>query len=119
MKKITIKTIALSLFLLPAFVFAQDAISNGLVNASTFGLPNVDLITFISRLVRIFLSLVVLIVILMIILSGFKWMLSGGDDEKIKKARSSFINSIIGLIIIFISYAIVSFVLRSLAVATS
>lgn len=110
---------ALGILTVMPIVYAQGAIDAGLIRASQFGLPDVDLITFITRLVRVFLSIIILIVVLMIILSGLKWMLAGGDEEKIKKARGAFFNAIIGLIIVFASYAIVSFVINLMVTATS
>lgn len=95
-------------------VLGQALDNYGLVEASRFGLPTVNLVDFISRLVRIFLAVVVVVVILMIILAGFRWMLSAGDEEKRKKAQSALINAIIGLVIIFLAYAIVSFVINAL-----
>ncbi|MFA6422021.1 MAG: hypothetical protein WCV92_01310 [Candidatus Buchananbacteria bacterium] len=112
-------SILILLFFCPSLTFGQSAVNVGLLEAGTFGLPNVDLITFISRLVRIFLSLIVLIAVLLIILSGFRWMVAGGDEEKIKKARSALFNAIIGLILVLSSYAIVSFVISVLINATS
>ncbi len=122
-KKINKKNLFLFAFLatlfIPCFVYAQnipteDPINYGLLWASTFGLPNVNLFAFISRLVRVFLAIVIVVVVLMILISGLKWMLAGEDEDKKKKARGAFINAIIGLIIIFAAYAITAFIIGAL-----
>lgn len=48
--------------------------------------------------------------VIIIIISGIKFMTSGGDSEKIKSARNTIINAIIGIIIILLSRAIILFV---------
>lgn len=73
-----------------------------------------DLITAISRIVRIVLSFQGLILTLIIILAGFKWILSGGDEEKIKQAKSMIWNGIVGIAIVFLSWAIASFLITNL-----
>ena len=42
------------------------------------------------------------------------WMTAGGNEEKVKKGQKYIINSIIGYIVIAISYLIVQFVTGSL-----
>ncbi len=52
--------------------------------------------------------------IIIIIVSGIKFMTSGGDAERIKSARNTIINAIIGIIIIILSRAIILFVTAKL-----
>lgn len=48
--------------------------------------------------------------IVFIILSGIQWIASGGDEKKIEGARKRLTYSIIGLVVVLASFAIVSFV---------
>lgn len=41
-----------------------------------------DLVTVVARIIRLVLSFQGLILTLIIILAGLRWMLSGGDEEK-------------------------------------
>lgn len=75
-----------------------------------------DLVTAVSRIVRIVLSFQGLILVVIIILAGFKWMLSGGDEEKIKQAKGMIFNAIIGMALIVLSWSIASFLIRNLTV---
>lgn len=72
----------------------------------------------IGSLIGVFLSLLGIIFLCLIIYGGFLWMLSGGNAEKVIKAKKVLTNSVIGLIIIVSSYAITSFVLLALHNAT-
>lgn len=46
---------------------------------------------------------------------GIFWMTSGGNSDKVKKGKDAIVWSIFGLAIIFFSYALVNFVLGSIA----
>ncbi len=48
--------------------------------------------------------------VIIIIISGIKFMTAGGDSEKIKSARNTTINALIGIVIIILSRAIILFV---------
>jgi hypothetical protein len=58
------------------------------------------------------LTLVVVVAIvfalLILILSGINWIMSQGDKQKIETARSRIIYTIIGLFVIFLSWAIIN-----------
>ncbi len=70
-----------------------------------------DLAGFIKNLLNLFISFSVLLVVISVVMAGFKYMFSKGDDEKVKEATRSLIFAFIGLIIVFLSPTIVKFVL--------
>ncbi len=78
--------------------------------AAWAGLKNAPPSNLISDIIKIILGLIGVIFLILIIISGFEWMMSGGDSEKIKKARSRIKNAVIGIIIIVFSYILVSLV---------
>ncbi len=82
------------------------------------GLGNADPITIAAALIRVFLGFLGIIAVLMFILAGFKWMLSGGDEDKASEAKKMLISAIVGLIIILASYAIVQFIINTFLTAT-
>lgn len=49
-----------------------------------------------------------------LIIGGFYWIFSGGNEERIKKGKDIMIWSLVGILIIFSSYAILSFVIKTL-----
>lgn len=78
------------------------------------GLPTGDPTVIIARIIRALVGFLGILFLLLILLSGLTWMLSGADDEKRGQAKKTLINAIIGLIIIFSSYSIVQYVVGAL-----
>lgn len=116
MKKYLSALILTSFLLLPVFVFAQGPnLNEGLqefllqTNLGEKPLPEV-----IGRIVRIVLSFLGLIAVIIIIVGGFQWMTSGGNEEKIGKAKKLMLSGIIGLVIIVLAYAIASFIISKI-----
>lgn len=60
-------------------------------------------------IVSLFLLSFVLAIIFLL-LGGIQWIMSGGDKEKIQKARGRLTYSIVGLIIVLLSFFIVNLV---------
>ncbi len=56
--------------------------------------------------------------LLFFIYGGFIFLTSAGNTERIAKGKQTIINSVIGLIVIFGSWAIINFVFKSLGVNT-
>lgn len=54
------------------------------------------------------LGFVGIIIFINIIFAGYQWIMSGGNEETISKAKNRIKNSIIGLVIIAAAYAITS-----------
>lgn len=82
------------------------------------GLSDTDPRLIIARLIHIALGFVGIILLLMILSSGFSFMVSGGDEEKVGSAKRTLFNAIIGVFIMLSAYSIVSFVLNGLSAAT-
>jgi hypothetical protein len=53
-----------------------------------------------------------LLALFYLIWGGFKWIISGGDKAKVQNARDTIVGAIVGLIITFLSFYILSFVLQ-------
>ena len=56
------------------------------------------------------LGLLGLAAVIMVIFGGFTWMTASGNEEKIDKAKKVLKAAVIGLIIILLSWAIVTFI---------
>jgi len=103
-------TLAASL-LLPALVLAQNMNSGLEQFQAESGLQSTDLTVVIGRIVKIVIGFLGLIAVVIILIGGFQWMTSGGDSEKIQKAKDMMIHGLIGLFIVVIAYAIALFVM--------
>jgi hypothetical protein len=86
--------------------------------ADTTGLGQADFKTTIGRLIRVALGFLGIVAVVIVLYGGFKWMVAGGNDEKVGEAKRLIISGIIGLAIILSAYAITSFVISSLITAS-
>ena len=67
--------------------------------------------TIIARVINAVLGVIGSLALLMFVFGGITWMTSSGSPEKVKKGRDIIIWSVIGLAVIFFSYALVNFVI--------
>lgn len=95
--------------------------STGLTGTATAGgvATNNDLATLVGRFVFALSGLLGIIFILLVIYAGFLWMTAAGNDEKVKQAKKIIASAVGGLVLIFTSYALVTFVVNALATATA
>lgn len=64
--------------------------------------------TVINRVVRAALGVVGAIFLAVFVYGGALWMTAGGDSGKVSKAKSALINSVIGMVIVALSYTILN-----------
>ncbi len=69
--------------------------------------------TLIGNIVSLTLRFLIGLSVIFIILNGYKFMTAAGDESKIGEAKKSLLVLIGGLLIIMLSYSIVSFVFKS------
>ena len=60
------------------------------------------------------LYIVGIIAVIMLIIGGIKYVVSGGDSKKVTDAKNTVLYAIIGLVIAFLAFAIVNFVISAL-----
>lgn len=65
------------------------------------------------------LYIVGVVAVIMLIIGGVKYVVSGGDAKKVTDAKNTVLYAIIGLIIAFLAFAIVNFVITSLPSSTN
>ena len=65
-----------------------------------------DLEKSIINIINVILTFIGLFFIIMIIISGFQWMTSGGNEETITKAKKRITSSIIGVAIVLGAWVI-------------
>lgn len=108
---------------LPGVALAQGGLnSNDLgVNAveSDLKLGGGDVRQTAARLINVALGFLGIIAVVIVLIGGFKYMVSGGNEEKTTEARRLIVSGIIGLAIILSAWAITSFVIGQLLTATA
>ena len=68
----------------------------------------------VGQITQVFLALIGIILVVLIIYSGFLWMTSGGNEEKVGRAKKTIMSSVIGVFIVLSTYAITAFVIGAL-----
>ncbi|OGH64528.1 MAG: hypothetical protein A2821_04755 [Candidatus Magasanikbacteria bacterium RIFCSPHIGHO2_01_FULL_41_23] len=85
---------------------------------SSINLGTADPRVIVGNLINSGLGYLGIIVVIIVLWAGFKWMTSGGKDDEVKSARKILINLAIGLVIILSAYSIVNFVIDAVSKAT-
>ncbi len=94
------------LIALPAVAFAQD------LNALKLTvIPSGDLIPLLSRLLQRVLLVIGIIAFFYLLYAGFMYVTAGGDAAKTKASMSTIVNVVIGIVIIAVSYILLTFVI--------
>ena len=78
------------------------------------GVTDISLVA--GRIIKESLKYIGGITLLIFLYGGFMWLISGGDAEKVKKGSQTVLWAVVGLFIIFSSYAILDLVLKALGV---
>lgn len=114
---------AATLVLFANDVHAQAAGSqNAKAVAGRSGLPGANggsLTGVIGGMINAVLGLVGVVFFVLLIYAGFMWMTAAGNEDKIKKAKTILVSSIIGLAIILAAYTITTFVVGSVINGTT
>lgn len=109
---------ALSAFVAPA-AMAQDDIYGLQPVADNIQLGTQDLRVTIANIINVAMSLLGIVAVVIILIGGFKWMTAGGSEDKVSEARKLIFSGIIGLAIILSAWAITTFVISQLSLATT
>lgn len=105
------------LFAIPAMAGAQTA-DFGTNFLTGVGLGSQDIRVTVVNLIRVALGILGVIVLVIIIAGGFRWMTAGGNDDAIGQAKKIISAGIVGLIIIVVAYALTTWVFNSIINAT-
>ena len=73
----------------------------------------------IGRIIRTILGLLGIIFLVLMVYAGFLWMTARGESDPVDKAKDIIKQSIIGIIIIFLAYALTGFIINAVVRATS
>lgn len=108
-------------FATPLFAYSQFTIQAG-ANAARGDIQPMQLFGTTGILTSIsnaLLFLVGALSVLMLIVGGLRYVVSGGNNAAVTAARNTILYAIVGLVVCFLAYAIVNFVLGSLMSGTS
>jgi hypothetical protein len=110
------KLLVALMLLAPTMTFAQDAETDfgttklgGLSTASSK-----DLVATIESIVNLVLTFLGGIAVLLFLYGGFKWFTSQGNSDQIDAAKKIMGSAVVGLAIIFASYAAAQYIITQL-----
>ena len=105
--------------ILPFLAYAQSTVSNGLSNAGlqsifgTGGLNNSQSLSdLILNVIRLMLLFAGAIAVVFVIIGGYQYLVSAGNEETAEKGKKTLINAIIGIIVIVLAYAIINVIVN-------
>lgn len=111
-----IKLLLFSLLFLPLSALAQ--FGRGGIPPVTSPLDPVPFVrnatNTIELIIEILLAIVGLISVLFLIIGGFRYVTSGGNEETTESAKKTITNSIIGIIIVILAFVIVRVITNAL-----
>jgi len=101
--------------IMPFLAYADGTVSNGLSNAglqSIFGTGGLNssqsLSDLIVRVVDILLTFAGVVAIVFVIIGGYQYVVSGGNEETAEKGKKTLINAIIGIVVVVLAYTIIN-----------
>ena len=92
-------------------LFSHTGISGSTTLTGRFGL--------IESAIILLLGLAFGLAVLFLIIGGFYYITSAGNEEQAEKGRKTLINSIIGLVVIILSYTIVRIVASTITIVNN
>lgn len=67
---------------------------------------------FIAEVIKILLLVAGAVAVLFVVIGGYYWMTAGGNDEQAEKGKKTLTNAIIGIVVVLLSYVIISVVVN-------
>jgi len=117
MKKITTGLLAIVFLAVPVMAGAQVTIKDTI--GTTLNLGTADLESTVIRIIQWVLGFLGLVAVIMILIGGFQWMTAGGNEEKVASAKKIISAAVIGLIVVLLAWAIVTFVVSQTSTWTA
>ena len=127
MKKITALYLSATAYLsmaLPAFAAVQTPINPCPQAGNQGGLdfrflcdlaPNSKIV---SAIIALLFVVALIIAFAFLIFGGIKWILSGGDKEKVEAARGTIVAAFVGLVLVFLAFFIINFLITALGLGS-
>lgn len=82
---------------------------------SVCGAAKTDNATHMARtVINIMLTILGIVAVIMIVIGGMRYVLSGGDASAVTSAKNTILYSVIGLVVAVLAFAIVNFVITAL-----
>ncbi len=117
-KIVNIVTICLSLVLVvaPLVAGAQFQLPDPGGTGLNAGVTSESTVTgLVFRIINIALALAGLIAVLFLIIGGFRYITSAGNEEATEQAKKMILNAVIGIIVVILSFVVIRVISNTLA----
>jgi len=109
-------TLAQSISIVDTTSTTTEGVNQGDTKYSTGDYTLDDIVMIAVRASRWILGIVGSLALLMFVYGGFMFLISSGSSDKISKAKAIIVAAMVGLIIVFSSYLIIQFVLKTIGI---
>ena len=113
---------ALAVLILPFPAFAQSQVQEGLNTgglSSLFGNAGLtgaqSLSQLIVEIINIMLIFAGAVAVIFVIIGGYQYLTSAGNEESAEKGKKTLINAIIGVVLIIMSFVIINVIVNLVA----
>ncbi len=69
-----------------------------------------DITTIITGIIRFILITAFVIAFIMLLVGGIRWIIAGGDEKAVEKARNTITAALIGLVVVLVAFALIKLV---------
>ena len=91
-------------------IYAAESLELTGKSDSFTNLENLTVNGMVSGAISLVLIVVSLVFFFILVVGGLKWITSGGDEKKVAAARAGITSALIGLVIVFASWAIMKLI---------
>ncbi len=81
------------------------------INAAKGNLQTTSLTDSVANVTNIMITIIGIVSVIMLIIGGFRYVLSGGDQKGTSAAKDTILFAIIGVVVALLSYSIMNFVI--------
>ena len=118
--KRSIGTGAFALTMMATKTFAQSGtVDSGVKAVTPAGTSSNTLQDYITIVINVLLGLIGVVAVIMLIIGGFRYVLSQGDEKATKGAKDTILFAIIGIVVAILAFAIVNFVIGAIGGSSS
>lgn len=115
-KKIVARLIVASAISFPWLAQAQDRF--GINYGTGAGLGTRDVRSTIAALINTALSILGVVFLVIAVVGGARWMMAAGSEEQVESGKKAISQAVIGLLIVFVAFAVTRFVFEVLERST-
>jgi len=108
------KLLVALMLLAPSMAMAQDPFGANFMGNLEIAGESKNIFDVVANIVNIILTFLMSIAVLLFLYGGFKWFTSQGNSEQIEAAKKIMGSAVVGLAIIFASYAAAQYIFQQL-----